>query len=170
VSCAYALTVLGCGFGFLAGLTIANPLLNAVSVMLTATAQVIGGWFFLIFPSGRFVPRWSRWCALAAAAGIAAVTAPAVARGQPAPDAAQPISLGLLLLGAGAQICRYRRVSTLTERQQTKWVVFGVAASMAVIAGFALAGLLLQQVAPSAEKSQVSGNIIGGIFILALVR
>jgi hypothetical protein len=40
---------------------------------------------------------------------------------------------------------------------------------MAVIAGFALAGLLLQQVAPSAEKSQVSGNIIGGIFILALV-
>jgi hypothetical protein len=168
--CVYTLTVLGCGFGFLAGLTIINPVLNALSVLLTATAQVIGGWFFLIFPSGRFVPRWSRWCALAAAAGIAAVTAPAVARGQPAPDAAQPISLGLLLLGAGAQIYRYRRVSTLTERQQTKWVVFGVAASMAVIAGFALAGLLLQQVAPSAEKSQVSGNIIGGIFILALVR
>ena len=62
--CVYTLTVLGCGFGFLAGLTIINPVLNALSVLLTATAQVIGGWFFLIFPSGRFVPRWTagaRW-------------------------------------------------------------------------------------------------------------
>jgi hypothetical protein len=166
--CAYTLTVLGCGFGFLAGLTLTNPVLNAVSVLLTATAQVVAGWFFLIFPSGRFVPRWSRWCALAAAAGIAAVTAPAIARVQPAPDAAQPISLVLLLLGAGAQVYRYRRVSTLTERQQTKWVVFGVAASMAVIIVFQLVGLLVKQVAPSAVKSQVSGNLIGGIFILAV--
>jgi hypothetical protein len=119
--CVYTVTVLGCGFGFLAGLTITNPVLNALSVLLTAAAQVIAGWFFLIFPSGRFVPRWGRWCVLAAAAGIAAVTAFAIATVQPAPGAAQPISLGLLLFGAGAQVYRYCRVSTLTERQQTKW-------------------------------------------------
>ena len=166
--CAYTLTAFGCGFGFITGLTITNPILNALSVIFTGVAQVTGGWLFLIFPSGRFVPRWSRWCALAATLGIAAVTIPAIARGQPAPNAAQTISVGLLLLGAGSQVYRYRRVSSLTERQQTKWVVFGLAASMAAIIVFQLAGLLVQQVAPSAVKSQVGGGLVGGVFILIL--
>ena len=87
---AYTLTAFGCGFGFITGLTLTNPILNAFSVIFTGVAQVIGGWLFLIFPSGRFVPRWSRWCALAATLGIAAVTIPAIARGQPAPNAARP--------------------------------------------------------------------------------
>ena len=166
--CAYTLTALGCGFGFLAGLTISNPVLNGLSVIFTGVAQVMGGWLFLIFPSGSFVPRWSRWCARAAAVGVAAATIPAIARIQPAPGAAQPISLGLLLLGAGAQVYRYRRVSSLTERQQTKWVVFGLGASMAAIIVFQLVGLLVQQVAPSTVKSQVDGNLVGGVFILML--
>ncbi len=166
--CAYTLTALGCGFGFPAGLTITNPVLNALSVIGTGVAQVTGGWLFLIFPSGRFVPRWSRWCALAVTAGVAAVTVPAIVRVQPAPDAAQPISLGLLLLGAGAQVYRYRRVSGLTERQQTKWVVFGLAAAMAGIIVFQLVGLLVRVVAPSAVKSQVDSNLVGSIFILIL--
>jgi len=55
--------------GFQDGLTITDPVLNALSVILTGTAQVLLGWFFLIFPSGSFVPRWSGWCVLAAAAG-----------------------------------------------------------------------------------------------------
>ena len=114
------------------------------------------------------MPRWSRWCALAAAIGVAAVTIPAIARVQPAPDAAQPISVGLLLIGAGAQVYRYRRVSGLTERQQTKWVVFGLAATMAGIIVFQLVGLLVQDVAPSTVKSQVDSNLVGGVFILIL--
>lgn len=169
--CAYALTMLGLGIGgFLPGLTVTNPVLNALSVTLTAVAQVVGGWFFLIFPSGRFAPRWSRWCVLAAAAGIAVVTVPAIARGQPAPDAAQPISGGLLLLGVGAQVYRFRRVSTLTERQQTKWVVVGLAAGLALIVVSRLFYLVVREVAPAAVKSQVGGNLVGGsIFILAFM-
>jgi len=166
--CAYTLMALGCGFGFITGLTITNPILNALSVSFTAVTQVLGGWFFLIFPSGRFVPRWGRWCALAAAAGVAAVTIPAIVRVQPAPGAAQTISVGLLLLGAGAQVYRYRRVSGLTERQQTKWVVFGLTAAMAGIIVFQLAGLVVRAIAPSAVKSQVDSNLIGGVFILFL--
>lgn len=88
--CAYTLVALGCGFGFLAGLTVTNPVLNALSVILTGVAQVTGGWLFLIFPSGRFVPRWSRWCALAATVGVAAVTIPAIAKTQPAPAPPSP--------------------------------------------------------------------------------
>jgi len=86
VFCAYTLMALGLGIGgFLPGVTLANPVANALSVILTAIAQVLGGWFFLVFPSGRVVPRWSRWCVPAAAAGIAAGTVPAIARVQPAP-------------------------------------------------------------------------------------
>ena len=148
--CAYTLTALGRRHLRLPSRADHHQsILNALSVIVTGAAQVTGGWLFLIFPTGSFVPRWSRWCALAAAAGIAAVTASAIARVQPAPGAAQPISLGLLLLGAGAQIYRYRRVSTLTERQQTKWVVSGLAAAMACIIVFQLVGLLVQEVAPS---------------------
>jgi hypothetical protein len=168
--CVYALTMLGLGIGgFLPGLTVTNPVLNALSVTLTAVAQVVGGWFFLIFPSGSFVPRWSRWCVLVAAVAIAVVTVPAIARGQPAPNAGQPISAGLLVLGIGAQVYRYRRVSTLTERQQTKWVVFGLLAGLALIVVSRLFYLVVRAVDPAVVQSQVSGNLVGGsIFILAV--
>jgi hypothetical protein len=168
--CSYTLVALGFGIGsFLSGLTITNPVLNALSVIFTAAAQVMGGWFFLVFPSGKFVPRWSRWCVLAAAVGAAAVAASDIARVQPISSAVQPIGVGLLLLGAGGQVYRYRRVSTLTERQQTKWVVFGLAACIAVFAVIELLGLLATLAVPSARHSQVVGNlIVGGLWILAV--
>jgi hypothetical protein len=168
--CCYTLVALGLGVGgFLSGLTITNPVANALSVTFTAAAQVMGGWFFLVFPSGKFVPRWSRWCVLAAAVGVLAVAASDIARVQPISNAVQPIGVGLLLLGAGAQVYRYRQVSTLTERQQTKWVVFGVSACMALFAGLLLLDLLVTAVAPSVRHSQVDGNLIpGSLWILGV--
>ena len=132
--CAYMLMAFDCGLSILPGVTITDPVLNALSVILTSAALVLVGWFFLVFPSGGFVPRWGRWCVLAAAAGMLAVVAPSLVKVEPAPDAVQPIGILLLVLGAGAQVYRYRRVSTLTERQQTKWVMLGVAAFVVVFA------------------------------------
>jgi hypothetical protein len=168
--CAYTLMALALGLGgFLPGLAVTNPAANALSVIFTAVAQLLGGWFLLIFPSGRFVPRWSRWCVLAAAVGMVIVTAPAIARGQPAMEAGQSISSGLLLLGVGAQVYRYRRVSTLTERQQAKWVVVGLLAGLALIVVSRLLYLVVHAVAPAAVKSQVTANLGGGgAFILAV--
>ncbi len=167
--CSYMLMTFALGLaGFQDGLTVTDPLLNALSLILTGSAQVLAGWFFLVFPSGRFVPRWSRWCVLTAAAGVLAVTVPNIARVQPAGSgAAQPISLGLLFLAAAAQVYRYRRISTTTQRQQTKWVVVGLAAAVAVIIATRLVPLLLP---PSVSNSQVAGNLVGGgSFILAVV-
>jgi hypothetical protein len=53
-------------------------------------------------------------------------------------------------------------------RQQTKWVVFGLAAAMSGIIVFQLVGLLVRAVAPSAVKAQVDNNLVGGVFILIL--
>ena len=165
--CAYTLVAFGFGVGgLLSGMALTNPVLNAASVLLTGIAEILGGWFFLVFPSGTFVPRWARWCVLGAAVAVLVVIIPSLVGVRPAPAAIQPIGAGLLLLGAVAQVYRYRQVSTLTERQQTKWVVLGVAGFAAVFAASRLAGLLLT---PALRASQVGGNLIGGGIVIIAV-
>jgi hypothetical protein len=164
--CSYMLMAFGCGVGgFPNGLTITDPVANALFTILVGAGLVLLGWFFLVFPSGRFVPRWGRWCVLAAAAATLVLVLPSLVRVQPTPSDVQPIGVGLLLLGAGAQVYRYRRVSSPTERQQTKWVVLGVAACVAVFVGtrilFNLLGLLVAH-----HPSQVTQNITGSSVIV----
>ena len=81
---------------------------------------------FLIFPSGRFVPRWS-WILLAAWIIFFVMFS------------VQPNALGgnlaisyPLFYGSAiaSQIYRYRHVSNAVQRQQTKLVVFGFVASL----------------------------------------
>jgi signal transduction histidine kinase len=95
-------------------------------------ACVIGSQVLMLFlfPDGRFVPRWTRLPVLAWTVVLLFFML------QPGePLAAGPDILGALLLtsglvsGVAAQIYRYVRVSTTVQRQQTKWVVFGVAAA-----------------------------------------
>jgi hypothetical protein len=73
----------------------------------------------VLFPDGRLVARWTRWLGLAAVLLVIAILF--------LPPAYWNALWPFILLGAlSAQIYRYRRVSTPTERQQTKWVVFGI--------------------------------------------
>jgi hypothetical protein len=94
--------------------------------------------FFLLFPGGRFAPRWTRWLAVAFLAfqvpgyffpKIYSILGPGNVEGL--------VFMGLVLGMLGSQIYRYRRVSTQRQRQQTKWVVAG-----SVVAICALFGLL----------------------------
>jgi signal transduction histidine kinase len=90
---------------------------------------------FYIFPDGRFVPRWTRVPAIILIANLALHYF--------LPDW-KPSSYGWvdlliwLILGLAtilsAQIYRYIRVSGPVERQQTKWVVFGLTAASLIIA------------------------------------
>lgn len=85
-------------------------------------------WFYL-FPNGRFVPRWTRWLALAF---LVWWPLPNLIFGDKSPATIQILVVGLLnvlLFGTliATQIYRYRHVSTATQRLQTKWVVYGVA-------------------------------------------
>lgn len=85
--------------------------------------------FLLIFPDGRFVPRWTRWVLLIYVLGglISEATAYFVPSVSSAVDSAGIlIWVTMQLTGVGAQIYRYRRVSSPLQRQQTKWVVFGL--------------------------------------------
>jgi len=98
--------------------------------------------FLFVFPNGRFVPRWMSWLALGWTVLYVLKTF--------FPDSLinfnnsfrllrlliPLIVLGSIVLG---QVYRYRRFSTLVERQQTKWVILGL--SIALM-GFLLLGFL----------------------------
>ena len=100
--------------------------------------------FLLIFPDGRFVPRWTRWVFLiyvlgGLISGAIAYFVPSVASS--VDSAGILIWVTIQLTGVGAQIYRYRRVSSPFQRQQTKWVVFGL--SVVVLGLFLLSILQL---------------------------
>jgi hypothetical protein len=85
--------------------------------------------FLYLFPSGRFVPRWTRWIpTLWGMHEIAYYFFPNsvfnISRKFPLLDLL--VLVGFFCIGVGAQIYRYRHVSGRVERQQTKWVVFGM--------------------------------------------
>jgi hypothetical protein len=114
---------------------------------------------FYVFPDGRFVPPWGRyalavWVALIILYWLSPVSTVDV-RAWPAfmrvllelfaPDSPQLFErgaqmardLGLVLIVLGwlasgllAQYYRYKKVATPVERQQTKWVVFGLTVAL----------------------------------------
>jgi hypothetical protein len=88
-----------------------------------------------LFPDGRFVPRWTRPLAVFAVASNIFLDASPVAISTFPPWMLSAIYLINGGSGVVAQIYRYARVSGPVQRQQTKWVVFGLAATMVVILG-----------------------------------
>jgi hypothetical protein len=88
--------------------------------------------FFYLFPSGRFVPRWTRWLAL-----LYGVAFFGLWNFTPfGPPSWPPLLFNAAVLVVWgtfpmAQLYRYVYVSDRIERQQTKWVVFGVAIAIA---------------------------------------
>jgi hypothetical protein len=109
---------------------------------LELLGQVSVPTFFLLFPSGRFVPRWTQWGVLVFVLYFVwYIFRPTAYLGQLSGVIA--LVFAALILGlVGSQVYRYRRVSTFRERQQTKWVVFGLAVAMGGFALFLILGNL----------------------------
>jgi signal transduction histidine kinase len=85
--------------------------------------------FFFVFPNGRFIPRWTAFIFVV----YALIQLPRYYF----PDSplnlqtTNPFLYNLVFVGANlsgmaAQIYRYRRVANLIEKQQTKWVIYGL--------------------------------------------
>jgi signal transduction histidine kinase len=81
--------------------------------------------FFYLFPTGQFVPRWTRWL-WGAAIVFWAVDVFSSSFSLYFPLVFEVTLLGFVCSMLGAQIYRYRYVSNAGQRQQTKWVVFGI--------------------------------------------
>jgi hypothetical protein len=96
---------------------------------------------FYLFPDGRFVPRWTRVLVV-----VLVVYQTLYALFDLLPHLLAGVlvlcQLGTLVF---AQIYRYVRVSGPVERQQTKWVVFGLTAAIAIFVGTALVWLTISE-------------------------
>ncbi len=96
--------------------------------------------FFLLgylFPDGRFVPRWTRWVALVVV--VSAIPEFFFPLDNPVVEQFDPL-LGIVFITTlvFAQIYRYRHISTTTQRQQTKWVMFSLVVALVCFIGTAI--------------------------------
>jgi hypothetical protein len=124
---------------------------------------------FLLFPSGRFVPHWMRWTLVV----FLAVQVPFTFF----PNAPFMLNtsffqldwlvfLGQLATVAFVQLYRYRRVSSPRERQQTKWVVFGLAVPIAVIVLVDVLALLFPVAVEHDALAVLAYNEVGFLLLL----
>ncbi|HEX5440793.1 MAG TPA: hypothetical protein VFW76_07915 [Ktedonobacterales bacterium] len=142
--------------------------LPAIWLPLILTLQFIGQislmLLFYLFPSGRFAPDWTRWVFILGFIYWAV-------------DIYAPVSvsnsilffiafLALELSLVIAQIARYRRVSTPRERQQTKWVVYGLALALG---GTMLVIIVLYMILPQFFTPGAIHYMVGNAFEAALV-
>jgi signal transduction histidine kinase len=123
--------------------------------------------FLYLFPDGRFVPRWTCWVALAWIAWQVPKywirTWPDVTIWSAWLNVA--IWSGALGTAVYAQIYRYRRVSNRVQRQQTKWVVFGIAMALT---GFWSINMALSVVAPVPTSAGALATLMVGFMLMYL--
>jgi hypothetical protein len=147
-------------------LVLAYPALSLLLSLMNFLGGISLGVFFLLFPSGRLVSRWMRLILLL-------FIIQAFFDDFPSPlspfDANWPwpgwLKLLVMLVIYGAiiysQIYRYRRVSTPVQRQQTKWVILGVAVAIGVIIGILAITFLI--------PSYVNLNSYGGFIVTFII-
>lgn len=126
--------------------------------------------FFLTFPDGRFVPRWTPWLAVAFLTfQIPSDLVPDIYSGSPALERAQGLVFMCFVLGmVASQIYRYRTVSTPHQRRQTRWVVFGTTLALSLL--IAIMAPLFIFIPGVAETSPfvlvLIGNVISFVMLL----
>ncbi len=126
----------------MAALAARHPALEVPVGSLHFLGSATFGLFLYLFPDGRFVPRWTRWVALAWIAWqVPRYFFPNWYLDPSGWHALISTGVWLIALGTAvySQVYRYRRVSGPVERQQIKWVVFGISVALAVLFGVVLA-------------------------------
>ena len=147
---------------------------SLVAARLVTLLGTIGALSFaallLVFPNGRFVPRWTRYLLLLLVV-LAAIEQVIVAAGfglemGTYSGAFLVILLVVYFVAIGAQVYRYRRVSDPLQRQQTKWVVLGMAGTvLAMLAYF----VLFEPVALALQPGWLKFRIVATVVMLAMI-
>jgi hypothetical protein len=123
------------------GLAASNPGWDALILVLrnVGFANIVVG--FMVFPDGRFFPRWTRWLAvililylLASLALPALRIIPSLAISGQSQLVLAGWAMFWFVFAAGVQVYRYRAYLNQVARQQAKWVVLGLATCMGLSA------------------------------------
>jgi hypothetical protein len=147
-------------------LALAYPALNVPIGILGALGVYSIIAFLVLFPNGRLVPRWLALILVLGAVGSITTAFPNLPFGS-GPEWLDPlINIPQYAAIIGAQIYRYRKVSTPTERQQTKWVVFGI---VIVMIGISLPYPLFSVLVPASNQSNTIVSTLLGLLNYPIV-
>lgn len=105
-----------------------------IATALSSAGMISLFGFFCLFPDGRLVPRWTRF-ALAGTlvwslVGYLSPTDWPISQDNPSSWLFMAGVFGFFVACLAAQVYRYQRVSSAIQRQQAKWVVFGIAVAI----------------------------------------
>ncbi|MBN1312216.1 MAG: protein kinase [Anaerolineae bacterium] len=136
------------------------PFVTRIALALGLT---LGAVCLYLLPDGKFVPRWSRWLALVWSIWMAGgVFIPALAITNYSLLTSLGIQLVVYGMGLAMQIYRYRHVSTPSQRQQMKWIVWGIAATLV---GFMISGFVRLWTFSTPLQSELASLLINEPFI-----
>jgi hypothetical protein len=127
---------------------------------------------FCLFPDGRFIPRWIRVSAAVWIAYQVPFWFSPDLLGEETWTIVLDVSLFLGLLGTlvFARIYRYVKVSGPVERLQSRWVIFGLTATISIFVGTVLVGLIFPEFRQPGLQGGLyklaSGTIINLSFLL----
>lgn len=127
---------------------------------------------FYLLPNGRFVPRWTIALTVAWVLWIAATE---LFPNSPwsiyqAPGATQLwVWLAWFATGMAAQVYRYRHEATPTEKEQIKWVAFGLTVAVIVNLGWMLAFELFPVLAHVGQAHEWMWRIGRTIYVVGMM-
>lgn len=115
--------------GGIRGIGLAYPMLNGLIKIFEIIGSISILAFLFVFPNGRFTPPWGVvilvvWSLIQIPARYFPDSSLNLLKS--IPSLYGLIFTGAILSGIASQIYRYLRVSNIIERQQTKWVVYGL--------------------------------------------
>ncbi len=163
-------------FGFSTPLASLQPgslprLIADFTLVLNTFAWIAINALFYLFPNWRFTPRWA-WIPLTALAALILLGLPT---SSPLSQRNMPGWLMGMMMAAAwgtaiyAQVYRYRRVSSPTERQQTKWVLYGLVMSMLLGLILNLPAIIQPTLAePTSLYGLINQSAVSGLFNLLI--
>ena len=155
--------------GFLiSALALAYPALTVPITFLSGLGLASIVLFLVLFPNGRLVPRWMGLFLLLGMIGAVSTVLPPTSRFN---SNNLPWWLGLVtpvvyVTIIFSQIYRYSRVSTRVERQQTKWVVFGI---IVVLTGIFVILPMFTFIFPTLNQPNIPSSVFLGLITYPLV-
>lgn len=151
---------------------LSNPAWRFVILAQAVLYNIAVLMLLFVFPNGEFVPRWTRFV-------LAIGVLWAFLKQLPTPynPLYQPLfignlfDLGLFGLGIYAQVYRYRYVATPVERQQTKWIVFGMTIAFIGLYGYNFPPFVipaLQEPSAATFAFRMGGHALAAVSLIVL--
>jgi hypothetical protein len=153
-----------------------HPALEVLTSFLHFLGTASFGLSLYLFPDGRFVPRWTRWVVLVWIAWQVPKYFFPDCYLNPGLHTLHALINTVVWMGAlstaiYSQGYRYRRTANPAQRQQIKWVVFGISAALAVFLGISVTlGLFAPEVSSTATLLvHLVGDTLFGYLAILLI-